>query len=138
MDDDSLPRELASRRAKALAMGGSERVAKQHARGKTTARERIAMLADPSSFREYGQLASHSGAQGRPQAIEDISAADGVVTGFATVDGRPVCIVAEDFTVLGGTFGIVHGRKKLRAIEMASRELLPVVWIQDGAGARAQ
>ncbi len=130
--------ELAQRREKAFAMGGSTRVEKQHQRGKKTARERIAMLLDADSFCEFGQLASHLGEPGRPQHVDEVSPADGVVTGTGTIEGRHVCLVAEDFTVKGGTYGIIHGKKKLQAIEMAARERVPIVWIQDGAGARAQ
>jgi acetyl-CoA carboxylase carboxyltransferase component len=130
--------ELKARRQKALEQGGEERVEKQHGRSKLTARERLSLLLDDGSFQEFGQLASHLGQHGKPQKVDEIAPADGVVTGFGTISGRPICVAAEDFTVLGGTFGIVHGKKKLRAIETAIRERTPVVWIQDGAGARAQ
>lgn len=119
-------------------MGGAARVDKQRSRGKNTVRERIDMLVDPGTFREYGQLASHVGERGMPPDPDDVTPADGVVFGFGKVDGRMVCVVGEDFTVKGGTYGIVHGRKKLRAIEVANRERVPVIWLQDGAGARAQ
>ncbi len=138
MSMPDLLNELALRREAALKMGGQERVDKQHQRGKKTARERIAMLVDAGSFCEYGQLSSHLGVHGRPQSVDEVSPADGVVTGVGTIDGRYVCVVAEDFTVKGGTFGIIHGKKKLQAVELAGRERLPIVWIQDGAGARAQ
>jgi len=133
-----LLRELDARRARALTMGGAERVAVQHGRGKRTARERIELLADPGSFTEYGQLASHLGEHGHAQQVDEVTPADGVVTGSGRIEGRYAYIVAEDFTVKGGTFGIVHGQKKLRAVEIASRERVPIVWMLDGAGARAQ
>ena len=135
--DDKL-NELDARREHALAMGGNDRVARQRSRGKQTVRERIAQLLDPGSFQEYGQLASHIGEGGLPQDIDEVTPADGVVFGFGKIEGRMVCVVGEDFTVKAGTYGIVHGRKKLRAINMANRERVPVVWLQDGAGARAQ
>jgi acetyl-CoA carboxylase carboxyltransferase component len=130
--------ELKLRREHALGMGGPARVDKQHARGKLAVRERIDRLLDTGSFREYGQLASHHNATPDAHDPEAVTPADGLVTGFGTIEGRSVCIAGEDFTVKGGTYGIVHGRKKLRCIEIASRERVPIVWILDGAGARAQ
>ena len=67
-----------------------------------------------------------------------MTAADGVITGVGQINGRFACIVAEDFTVMGGTFGLIHGKKKARAVEIANRDRLPIVWLLDGAGARAQ
>jgi acetyl-CoA carboxylase carboxyltransferase component len=130
--------QLKLRRDHALGMGGSARVEKQHSLGKLTVRERIDRLLDNGSFQEYGQLASHADAAPALHDVEAVTPADGLVTGFGTVDGRSVCVAGEDFTVKGGTYGLVHGRKKLRAIEIASRERVPMVWILDGAGARAQ
>lgn len=138
MSMKDLLRELAARREKAVAMGGAERIEKQHRRGKQTARERIAKLVDGGRFNEYGQLASHLGAHAHAQGIDEITPADGVVFGFGAIDGRDVCVVAEDFTVQGGTYGLIHGKKKLRAVETAHRARVPIVWLLDGAGARAQ
>lgn len=139
MNDRSDPGdELERRRRHALGMGGDARVDKQHARGKLAVRERIDRLLDAGSFREYGQLASHYDAAPDAHALEAVTPADGLVIGFGTIEGRSVCVSGEDFTVKGGTYGIVHGRKKHRSIEIASRERVPMVWILDGAGARAQ
>lgn len=135
---DTALTELQARRARALEMGGVERIERQHLRGKKTVRERISILLDADTFREYGQLASHIHALGVSQRVDEVTPADGVVFGFGKIAGRMVCVIAEDFTVKGGTFGIIHGRKKLRAIDIAHRERVPVIWIQDGAGARAQ
>ena len=138
MDKDRLLEELYDRRAHAERMGGEERIAKQSARGKKTARERIAMLVDKGTFTEYGQLATHESERGYTQHVGEVSAADGVVCGVAKINGKPAVVVAEDFTVKAGTFGIMHGRKKRRMISLALQERLPVVWLLDGAGARAQ
>ncbi len=138
MSKDEKYEELRARRKQALEMGGQTRIKKQHARGKLTVRERIDLLLDPGTFGEYGLLATHRTEIGHSSTSNEISPADGVVVGFGKIDGRSVCVVGEDFTVKGGTFGIVHGRKKLRAIEIAHKECVPVIWIQDGAGARAQ
>lgn len=138
MVDTNKLNELEARRAHALKMGGEERVAKQRAKGKKAARERIDLLLDKGTFVEYGQLASHAGAHGVAQSVEEVTPADGVIFGFGEIDGRSVCVVAEDFTVKGGTFGLVHGKKKRRIMEIARKERVPVIWMQDGAGARAQ
>jgi len=138
MNKSKAHEELAARRKKAEQMGGADRINRQHGRGKNTVRKRIDGLLDPRSFQEYGQLASHLSGVGQAQTVDDVTPADAVVFGFGKIDGRPVCVVGEDFTVKGGTFGVIHGRKKLRAVEIANRERVPIIWIQDGAGARAQ
>lgn len=129
-------KELAARRQEALGMGGPEKVARQHAQGKLTARERIALLMDPGSFQEYGLLATHQ--SNRPQMQGKKTPADGVITGFGQIDGRPAGVVAEDFTVLGGSEGMTHFLKKVRMVGLATEEKVPLVWLLDGSGARAE
>jgi len=126
--------ELERRREKARAMGGADRIARQHGAGKLTVRERIDLLFDGGTFEEYGLLASHLGQ--RPG--DEITPADGVVTGFGRIDGRHAGVIAEDFTVLGGSTGIVNLQKRVRMIELATQERVPLLWLLDGAGARAQ
>jgi acetyl-CoA carboxylase carboxyltransferase component len=128
--------ELAQWESAALAMGGEERIARQHALGKLTVRERVAHLLDADSFQEYGRFTSHYSAT--PPTLETLTPADGVVMGFGKIDGRMVCVIGEDFTVKGGSHGVVNARKKLHAIQMASRERVPLIWLLDGAGARGQ
>ncbi len=128
--------ELQSRRNDARAMGGRERIERQHRAGKLTARERLERLLDPGTFREYGLLATH--ATQRAQMAGKQAPADGVITGFGRIDGRPAGVVAEDFTVFGGSLGHTGLDKKLRMIELAIRERTPLVWLLDGAGARAE
>jgi len=134
MDMKSMLEELCRHRAEALEMGGTERIKRQHERGKLTARERINLLMDPGTFQEYGLLASHQGQ--RPG--EKVTPADAVVTGFGRIDGRRAGIIAEDFTVLGGSVGNVNLQKRVRMVEIATQERVPLVWLVDGAGARAQ
>src|SRR5919198_1763205 len=116
---------------------GSERaVAKQHARGKKTARERIDALLDPGSFVELDELARHRSVnfgleKNRPYG-------DGVVTGHGTVDGRPVCVFSQDVTVFGGALGEVYGEKIVKVLDFAMRMGCPVVGINEGGGARIQ
>jgi acetyl-CoA carboxylase carboxyltransferase component len=120
------------RTARAQAMGGEERVARQHARGRHTARERIAALCDPDSFCEYGALA---GGQ-HPGGHEPV-AADALVGGTARVNGNPVVLFAEDFTVQGGSIGHPNAAKRARLVRLALEQGLPLLMLLDGAGERA-
>jgi propionyl-CoA carboxylase beta chain len=125
------------RRAAAATHAGSARaVEKQHARGKLTARERVGMLLDEGSFTELDELARHRStsfgmAGNRPYG-------DGVVTGHGTVDGRPVCVYSQDFTVFGGSLGEVYGEKIVKVMDFALRTGCPIIGINDGGGARIQ
>lgn len=110
--------------------------AKQHPRGKKTARERIAALVDEDSFVERGGFVrSRSTAFGMAAKHVD---GDGVVTGYATVDGRPVCVYAQDFTAFGGSLGEEHGAKIAELQDFAATTGCPVIGINDGGGARIQ
>src|SRR3954451_10142690 len=132
----SLVEELHDRREKAKLGGGEAKIALQHERGKLTARERIDLLVDPGTFVELGiQAGPHSpeigmGAKDAP--------ADGVITGWADVDGRPCCIAAYDFTVMAGSMGMTGELKVSRLREMALQKRMPFIWLLDSAGARIQ
>jgi propionyl-CoA carboxylase beta chain len=128
--------DLARRREEAIHAGSAQAVEKQHKRGKLTARERIDLLLDPGSFTELDELARHRAhdfgvEQTRPYG-------DGVVTGFGTVDGRPVCVFSQDFTVFGGSLGEVYGEKIVKIMDHAMKTGCPIVGINDGGGARIQ
>lgn len=129
--------ELLSRAKKEIvAMGGKDAVASQHARGKMTARERVELLCDPGTFDEQGALAHHTSTH--PDLKDRATPADGVVTGFGRVDGRPVAVIAYDFTVLAGSMG-KHGETKVaRMREQALQREIPILWLLDSAGARIQ
>src|SRR5262249_60904825 len=99
--------DLKARRDRALAMGGQERVERQHSLGKLTVRERLDLLVDPDTWVEYGMLADHMDAGLGDRFL----AADGVVTGVGEIDGRPVAIGAYDFTVTAGSIGQVREHK---------------------------
>jgi acetyl-CoA carboxylase carboxyltransferase component len=129
-------KELESRRRKALEMGGTEKIKRQHRQGKLTARERIDLLCDPETFQEYGLLATHQ--SHRPEMEEKLTPADGVITGFGCIAGRIAGVVAEDFTVMGGSEGLTHLQKKVRMVEIATQEKVPLVWLLEGSGARAE
>ncbi len=123
-------RDLEERREKARAMGGPDKVDKQHARGKWTARERFAAFFDRGEFQEVGLHATQMGVEG------DKPASDAVLCGYGKVDGRMVCAAAYDFTVKGGSIGMVGETKVTRIRELALRGRWPIVWFIDSAGAR--
>ncbi len=128
--------DLLQRRAEALLMGGPERIERQRKAGKLTARERIDLLFDGGTFREYGLLATHSAH--RPEMEGKLTPADGVVTGVGQINGRRAGVVSEDFTVRGGSLGTTGLAKKNRMVDICTRERVPLVWMLDGAGARAE
>ncbi len=128
--------ELRAMRAKAQAGGGPERVAKQHAKGKLTARERLNLLLDPGTFQELEPFAQQ---EHNPLGTrEDKSLGDGVVTGFGTVDGRTVYAYAQDFTVQGGSLGNMQGRKICKVMDLAVQTGAPIIGLIDSGGARIQ
>jgi acetyl-CoA carboxylase carboxyltransferase component len=119
-------------------MGGPERIAKQHERGKLTVRERIDLLFDTDTFVEFGLLAEQQSLRG-VDVSPDGTPADGVVTGHGSIDGRQVWIIAYDFTVMAGSMGAVGEQfKASRVRELALRYRKPIVWLLDSAGARIQ
>ncbi len=123
--------ELRERKARALEMGGEEKVGKQHARGRFTARERIEQLIDPGSFFEIGIL-NHSDESG----MEDKTPADSKVAGYGKIDGRPVVMLANDFTVLASTSSRVAMHKERELKMMAALRGYPVVYLSESGGAR--
>jgi methylmalonyl-CoA decarboxylase subunit alpha len=123
--------ELKRRKAKALEMGGPEKVAMKRAAGLGTSRERVEHLLDPGSFFEIGSL-NHSDVPG----MEDKTPADGKVCGFGTLDGRTVAISADDATVLAGTGGRVGVAKEGRLHRWAAEKGYPIINLGEGGGAR--
>jgi propionyl-CoA carboxylase beta chain len=114
----------------------SEAVDKQHARGKLTAMERIERLLDEGSFQQIDGLARHRShnfgmEKSRPYG-------DGVITGYGTIDGRQVCVFAQDFTVFGGSLGEVFGEKICKVMDLALKTGVPMIGINDSGGARIQ
>ncbi len=130
--------ELEARRRKNLAMGGKEKIARQHERGKLTVRERLDLLFDKDTFVELGLLAQQQAVRGG-ETDADGTPADGVVTGHGLVEGRQVWVIAYDFTVMAGSMGAVGEQfKAARVRELALRYRKPIVWLLDSAGARIQ
>jgi propionyl-CoA carboxylase beta chain len=128
--------ELEQRYDEAVHAGSARAVAKQHARGKRTARERVAMLLDEGSFVEFDELARHRSTMFGLEANRPYG--DGVVTGYGTVDGRQVCVFSQDVTVFGGALGEVYGEKIVKVQDFALKTGCPLIGINEGGGARIQ
>ena len=129
-------KELERRRAIARAGGGETRVAAQHARGKLTARERVHVFLDEGSFEEFDMYVEHRSTDFGMEKSK--IPGDGVVTGWGTVNGRPVFLFAKDFTVFGGSLSEAHAEKIQKVQDMALRNRAPIVGIYDAGGARIQ
>src|SRR2546430_13760993 len=128
--------DLRQRKERIAGMGGPERVRRQHDAGKLTARERLERLLDPGSFSELDMFVAH---QAREFGMDKVDApADGVVTGYGMIDGRPVCTFSQDFTVLGGSLGEAHARKIVKIMDMALRTGVPIIGLNHSGGARIQ
>jgi propionyl-CoA carboxylase beta chain len=128
--------DLRARIDEAVHAGSARAVEKQHAKGKKTARERIEMLVDADSFTEIDEFARHRAhnfgmEKNRPYG-------DGVVIGTATVDGRPIALYSQDFTVFGGSLGEVHAEKIVKIADFALKSGIPLIGINDSGGARIQ
>ncbi|MGP4004126.1 acyl-CoA carboxylase subunit beta [Streptomyces sp. 8N706] len=128
--------DLQRRIGEATHAGSQRAVEKQHAKGKLTARERVDLLLDEGSFVELDEFARHRSTNfglenNRPYG-------DGVVTGYGTVDGRPVAVFSQDFTVFGGALGEVFGEKIVKVMDFALKNGCPVIGINDSGGARIQ
>jgi propionyl-CoA carboxylase beta chain len=128
--------DLQRRYDDAVHAGSARAVEKQHAKGKMTARERIDALLDEGSFVEMDELARHRSMAFGLDKIRPYG--DGVVTGHGTVDGRPICVFSQDFTVFGGSLGEVYGDKIVKVMDLALKIGCPVVGINDSGGARIQ
>jgi acetyl-CoA carboxylase carboxyltransferase component len=127
---------LEAMRAESLAPAGEDANAKQHARGKRTARERIEALVDPGSFTELDRFAVHRTTEFGLDERHFLG--DGVITGHATIDGRRVFLFSQDFTVLGGSLGEVFAEKICKVMDLAVRTGAPMIGINDSGGARIQ
>lgn len=128
--------ELQDKRSAIEQGGGSEKIKRQHSDGKMTARERLALLFDEGSFAELDAFVTHRG-EGLDMAGKD-APAEGVVSGYGTVDGRLVYAYSQDYTVLGGSIGEMHASKICKVMDMAVKMGAPVIGICDSGGARIQ
>ena len=128
--------DLRKRIDEAVHSASEAAVTKQHAKGKLTARERIALLLDEGSFQEMDEFARHRSSafgmeKNRPYG-------DGVVIGFGTIDGRSVAVYSQDFTIFGGSLGEVMAEKIRKIMEFALKNGIPLIGINDSGGARIQ
>jgi len=116
--------------------GGEERIKRQHAAGRNTARERLDILLDPGSFRELDTFVTH---RSRDFGLEKQKfSGDSVVTGWGTISGRLVYVFSQDFTVMGGSLSEVHAEKIIKVMEMALKTGAPLIGLNDSGGARIQ
>ncbi|HJT02796.1 MAG TPA: acyl-CoA carboxylase subunit beta [Pseudonocardiaceae bacterium] len=123
-------------REEAVRAGSVGAAARQHAKGRKTARERIELLLDEGSFTELDQLARHRSTNFGQDANRPYG--DGVITGYGTIDDRPVCVFSQDASVFGGSLGEVYGEKIVKVMDLALRTGCPIVGINEGGGARIQ
>ncbi len=128
--------ELESRKAEARVAGGEKAIERHQSKGKMTARERIEYLLDEDTFQELDMLNRHNASgmgleESRPYT-------DGVITGYGKIDGRKVCVFSQDFTVFGGAVGETNGQKIHKIMDLATTMGLPIIGLNDGAGARIQ
>jgi acetyl-CoA carboxylase carboxyltransferase component len=129
-------KELKTREAKTLQMGGEKAIAKQHEKNKLTARERLNLLFDRGTFREIDMFVNHRCVNFGMESV-DIPA-DGVITGHGLVDGRPLFAFSQDFTARGGSLGEMHSKKICKVMDLALKAGVPFVGINDSGGARIQ
>ena len=128
--------ELEERRQAARLGGGQARIDRQHAQGKLTARERVDVLLDDGSFEEYDLYKTHR-CTDFGMADQQIPG-DGVVTGWGTVNGRPVYVFSQDFTVYGGSLSETHAEKIMKVMDLAMQNGIPIIGLNDSGGARIQ
>src|SRR2546427_1930146 len=129
-------KELADKGSKSREGGGLNRIEEQHARGKLTARERIDSLVDQGSFVEVDRFVAHRTTDFGMAERKILG--DGVVTGYATIDGRQVYLFSHDFTVFGGSLGEMFAKKVCKIMDMALKAGVPVIGLNDSGGARIQ
>jgi len=128
--------ELSHKKETAKLGGGKQRIKKQHDKGKLTARERVELLVDEGSFDEIGMFIKHRATdfgldkQNFP--------GDGVITGFAKIDGKPVALFSQDFTVFGGSLSETHAEKIVKIMNLAMKAGIPIIGLNDSGGARIQ
>ncbi len=127
---------LEDKLAKSRLGGGQKRIEKQHSKGKLTAHERIHFLLDDGSFEEMGALVTHRTTDFGME--KQVFYGDGVVTGYGTINGRQVCVFAQDFTVFGGALSETHAEKICKIMDLAMKIGVPVIGLNDSGGARIQ
>jgi propionyl-CoA carboxylase beta chain len=135
-EEDPRILELRKMRAKALEGGGADRIAKQKAKGKMTARERVELLLDPGTFNEIEPFITHQGDE--LNLLPEKYLGEGVITGYGQIDGRTVYLYSQDFTIYGGTLSEMQSHKICRVMDLAVRNGAPFISLIDSGGARIQ
>ncbi len=136
MTDDARIKRLNELKARAKLGGGEKRIENQHKKGRLTARERVDLLLDTSSFHETDMFVTH---RSHDFGLDRQKyTGDSVITGWGTIDGRPVYVFSQDFTVLGGSLGEVHAEKIVKIMDMALKNGAPLIGLNDSGGARIQ
>ncbi|MEI2665158.1 acyl-CoA carboxylase subunit beta [Rossellomorea sp. LJF3] len=128
--------ELYDRRREVELGGGDEKIDKQHEKGKLTARERIDILVDPGSFVELNPFIEHRCSDFGLEGVQ--GPGDGVVTGYGKVNGKPIYLFSQDFTVFGGALGEMHAKKISHVMDLAVKNGAPFIGLNDSGGARIQ
>lgn len=128
--------ELRDKRAKRQELGGEDRIARQHDKGRGTAYERLEILLDPGSFREVDAFVQHRSTNFGMDKNRPLG--DSVVTGWGTIDDRLVYVYSQDFTTFGGSLSEVHAAKIIKIMEMAMKTGAPIIGLNDSGGARIQ
>ncbi|MCH8994718.1 MAG: acyl-CoA carboxylase subunit beta [Chloroflexi bacterium] len=134
MSNEELLNHLEELRERAKLGGGQRRVDIQHGKGKLTARERLHLLLDEGSFEEFDQLVLLAGAELGADNLQS----EAVVTGWGKIEGRPVYVFSQDFTVVGGSLSVPMGEKIVKVMDLAMKNGAPVIGLNDGGGARIQ
>ena len=129
-------KELEKKVAESKIGGGKERIEAQHKKGKLTARERLELLLDTNSFEEIGGLVTHRSTNFGLEKTKFLG--DGVVTGYGTVNGRLIYVYSQDFTVLGGSLAEAHAEKICKIMDLALKNGVPIIGLNDSGGARIQ
>ncbi len=127
---------LEQKKTEALLGGGLKKIEQQHKKGKLTARERIDLLIDKGSFQEMGMFVKHRSTDFGLENQEFLG--DGVITGYGTINNRPAYVFSQDFTVFGGSLAEAHAEKIVRIMDLAMKNGVPVVGLNDSGGARIQ
>ncbi|MCL4105594.1 UNVERIFIED_CONTAM: hypothetical protein GTU68_057469 [Idotea baltica] len=128
--------KLAEKNEASLLGGGEARIESQHKKGKLTARERVALLVDPGTFEEIGKFVAHRSHEFGMEKQRILG--DGVVTGYAKINGRLTYLYSQDFTVFGGSLSEAHAEKIVRIMDLAMKNGAPVIGLNDSGGARIQ
>src|SRR6056297_466610 len=129
-------KKLIDSRTEAKLGGGEKRIKSQHEKGKLTARERIEILLDEGSFEEFDMFVKHRCVNFGMEKKKVLG--DGVVTGTGTIDGRVVYVFSQDFTVFGGSLSETFAEKIVKVMEMAAKNKVPLIGLNDSGGARIQ